>query len=62
MGLRLYAGVHLSFEAILSGSEQVKSWKISGVEQANSGRTHFSYAVKDEDLNEDNFTVEIELK
>jgi len=54
--------VHLNFEAILSGSEQVKSWKINGVEQANSGRTHFSYAVKDEDLNEDNFTVEIELK
>ena len=61
-GLRLYAGVQLNFEAILSGSEQVKSWKINGVEQANSGHKNFSYAVKDEDLNEDNFTVEIELK
>ena len=61
-GLRLYAEVHLSFEAILSGSEEVKSWKINGVEQANSGHKNFGYAVKDEDLNEDNFTVEIELK
>ena len=61
-GLRLYAGVQLNFEAILSGSEQVKSWKINGVEQANSGHKNFVYAVKDEDLNEDNFTVEIMLK
>ena len=61
-GLRLYAGVHLSFEAVLSGSEEVKSWKINGIEQANSGHKNFSYTVKDEDLNEDNFTVEIELK
>ena len=61
-GLRLYAGVQLNFEAILSGSEEVKSWKINGVEQANSGHKNFGYAVKDEDLNEDNFTVEIELK
>ena len=54
--------MQLNFEAILSGSEQVKSWKINGVEQANSGDKNFGYAVKDEDLNEDNFTVEIMLK
>ncbi|UTC65017.1 hypothetical protein E4O00_02110 [Treponema sp. OMZ 788] len=61
-GLRVYADVRLEFNALLSGLEEVKSWKINGIEQENSGHKNFSYMVQESDLNGDNFTVEIVLK
>ncbi|UTC75602.1 hypothetical protein E4O03_02405 [Treponema sp. OMZ 792] len=61
-GLRVYAGVRLEFNALLSGSEEVKSWKINGIEHEDSASSLFYYTLKDEDLKGDKFTVEIVLK
>ncbi|UTC78597.1 hypothetical protein E4O04_11565 [Treponema sp. OMZ 799] len=61
-GLRVYAGIGLSFKALLSSSEEIKSWKINGIEQEYSESTEFYYTVQESDLIGDNFTVDIMLK